>query len=76
MARGTRGGILKTPFEIAERRIPVCVTYDPFQVQTVNDILFILQHEVDLFEEGQDSALSKGERNPLPLGMGSSELFL
>jgi len=52
------------------------VTYDPFQVQTVNDILFILQHEVDLFEEGQDSALSKGERNPLPLGMGSSELFL
>lgn len=38
--------------------IPACVTYDPFQLKNLNDAAYILQHEIDLAEEGEDGALT------------------
>jgi hypothetical protein len=45
----------------AEKMIPAFVIYDQHQIANVYDILFILRHEVDLFEEGQGGALSLEE---------------
>lgn len=59
-----RGGAVKsTEAWDAERNklIPNCVAFDPFQVKTYADIRYILQHEIDLFEEGEDGALSEKE---------------
>jgi hypothetical protein len=47
--------------ETLSKFIPVCVAYDPFQVRTISDVRYILQHEIDLFEEGEDAALSPEE---------------
>ena len=41
--------------------IPNCVTYDPFQLKTAADAIYILQHEIDLYDEGQDGALDREE---------------
>lgn len=39
--------------------IPACVVVDPMmQVKTLADVEYILQHEIDLAEEGEDGALS------------------
>jgi hypothetical protein len=38
--------------------IPACVAFDWAQISDLSDVAFILQHEIDLFEEGQDGALS------------------
>jgi hypothetical protein len=32
--------------------IPNCVTYDPYQIKTPADVVYILQHEIDLYDEG------------------------
>lgn len=48
--------------EIERRRlyalIPACVAFDPAQIKTLADAQYILQHEIDLAEEGEDGALS------------------
>lgn len=44
-----------------ESHIPTCVAYDPYQIRSLNDVVFILEHEIDLFEENQDGHLSAGE---------------
>jgi hypothetical protein len=41
--------------------IPNCVSYDPFQVETLADVIYVLQHEIDCFDEGQDGALDSSE---------------
>lgn len=41
--------------------IPPCVCYDPWQLKNLSDAEYLLKHEIDLFEEGEDGALSAGE---------------
>lgn len=41
--------------------IPNCVTYDPYQIKMPADVVYILQHEIDLYDEGQDGALDREE---------------
>jgi hypothetical protein len=41
--------------------IPNCVTYDPHQLKTPADAVYLLQHEIDLYEERQDGALDADE---------------
>jgi hypothetical protein len=41
--------------------IPNCMTYDPHQLKTPSDAAYLLQHEIDLYEEGQDGALDADE---------------
>lgn len=41
--------------------IPLCVCWDPAQIKTPSDVRYILQHEIDLFEEGEDGALTQPE---------------
>lgn len=38
--------------------IPACVAVDPMQIKTLADVQYVLQHEIDLAEEGEDGALS------------------
>jgi hypothetical protein len=52
-----------TSFKDAFDSIPACVVIDPAQVNTIADVRYVLQHEIDLFEEGQDGALTAGEIN-------------
>jgi hypothetical protein len=44
-----------------ESHIPTCVAYDPYQIKSLNDVVYILEHEIDLFDEHQDGCLSCGE---------------
>lgn len=37
--------------------IPAEVCYDPFQLKTLADARYIVQHEIDLYEEGEDGHL-------------------
>ena len=41
--------------------IPNCVTYDPYQLKTPADAVYLLQHEIDLYDEGQDGSLDREE---------------
>ena len=46
---------------VLEKLIPACVTYDPAQLKTLTDAAYILQHEIDLYDEDQDGCLTFAE---------------
>lgn len=43
-------------FEKALEEMPDCLMgYDPFQQKTIDDLIWMGQHEIDLYEEGEET---------------------
>lgn len=54
---------MPTPFEVALRAFPRCIIggLDPLGHKTVSDLVYQALHELDMFNEGQDGAISARE---------------
>ncbi len=45
-----------TNFQKAAKQVPACcLGFDQFQHKTISDLVFMVQHEVDLYEEDDES---------------------
>ena len=50
-----------TRFDAAVKAMPACVAYDPYQIKRVEDVRYVLQHEIDLWESQEDGCLNDAE---------------
>jgi hypothetical protein len=51
----------KDPYDVAFRELPDCVSMDPGSPETISELVWQARHELDMFNEGQDGAITQSE---------------